>query len=177
MIRDIVMFPDPRLKEECDPIESVTDEVRALLDDMAETMYAADGIGLAAPQVGELIRAIVIDLGADEQSGRTPKRYDLINPVLLERSGDTEYDEGCLSIPGIRETVKRSARVVVEALDRNGERYVIDADGLLAICLQHEIDHINGILFLDRIGSAKRELLRPKLRELVDQYALKSQRR
>ncbi|MCC6953914.1 MAG: peptide deformylase [Deltaproteobacteria bacterium] len=177
MIREIVLYPDPLLKEQCDPVEEIDAALHRLLDDMAETMYSADGIGLAAPQIGVLSRVIVIDLGSDEEIGRPNQLLEFINPVILEREGDTEYDEGCLSIPGIREVIRRSARIKVQALDRDGKEFVMNTDGLLAIALQHEIDHINGVLFIDRIGTAKREMLRPLLRELVERYASQSRAR
>lgn len=177
MIREIVLYPDPLLKEQCDPVEEIDAELHRLLDDMAETMYSADGIGLAAPQIGVLSRVIVIDLGSDEEIGRPNQLLEFINPVILEREGDTEYDEGCLSIPGIREVIRRNARIKVQALDRDGKEFVMNTDGLLAIALQHEIDHINGVLFIDRIGTAKREMLRPLLRELVERYASQSRAR
>ncbi len=164
----IVIYPDERLKQRCAPVSEITNEIRQLLDDMAETMYDAPGIGLAAPQVGALVRAIVVDVGNDEETedGSAPKNrnlYKLINPEIIARSGTTEYEEGCLSIPDIREWVKRSAAVTVEALDESGTKVRLEADGLLAICLQHEIDHIDGVLFIDRISPLKRRLLNKPL--------------
>lgn len=159
----IVIYPDPRLKERCAPVTEITPAIAQLLDDMVETMYKAPGIGLAAPQVGQLIRAIVVDVGDDEESGRKGQLYKLVNPKIIKREGTTEYEEGCLSIPDVREWVKRSAKVTVTALDEQGKDVTIDADGLLAICLQHEIDHIDGVLFIDRLSSLKRELIRKQL--------------
>lgn len=162
---EIVTFPDPRLKKKCEEVEEVTPEIRKFLTDMAETMYEAPGIGLAAPQVGRNIRAVVIDIGEDEETGRKSRLYKLINPEIVERKGTTEYEEGCLSIPEVRETVKRSASVVVEALDENGKELTIEASDLLAICLQHEIDHLDGVLFIDRLSTLKRELVRSQLKK------------
>lgn len=171
MIREILTFPDPLLKKKCAPVKEITNETRKLLDEMAETMYAAPGIGLAAPQIGEMVRAIVVDIGDDEELAREKKLYRLINPKIVAKSGKTEYEEGCLSIPTIREWVKRSELVTVEALDEQGRPVRIEADGLLAICLQHEIDHLDGILFVDRLSTSKRELVKPKLKELIAEKA------
>lgn len=163
----IILYPDPILKKVAAPVEEVTPEIRKLLRDMAETMYEAPGIGLAAPQVGRSIRAIVIDLGDDEESGRKGELFQLINPEIVEASGEIDYEEGCLSIPDLRETVRRNAHVIVEALDHEGREIEIEAEGLLAICLQHEIDHLNGVLFIDRLTPIRRELMKKKLQRLV----------
>lgn len=163
---DIIIYPDPRLREKCIPVSEITDETRRLLDDMAETMYHAPGIGLAASQVGSLYRAIVVDIGEDEETGRKGRLYKIINPVILQEEGSTETEEGCLSIPKIRDVVSRFSRVVVEGLDESGKPLSIDATDLLAICLQHEIDHLNGILFIDRLSHLKRELIKSKLKKL-----------
>lgn len=162
-IREIVLYPDPRLRQQCAPITEITPQILTLLDDMAETMYQAPGIGLAAPQVGALIRAIVVDVGNDDENSRERHLYKLLNPEIIERAGKVDYEEGCLSIPEVRESVRRSSEIVVEALNEKGEKIKIEATGLLAICLQHEIDHINGILFIDHLSKLKRELLRKKL--------------
>ncbi len=132
----------------------VDEEVRRLIDDLVETMYDADGIGLAATQVGVPLRVFVYDLGDPE----TPLGV-LINPEIVERSGSTKEEEGCLSIPGLSELVERSERVVVRGLDGEGNGLLLEADGLLARCLQHECDHLDGVLFIDRLSPLKRRLL------------------
>ena len=152
---DILLIPDQRLKQVAAPVTSVDTNVRKLLDDMLETMYAAPGIGLAAPQVGSLIRAVTIDL-ARENEPKAP--LFLINPRIVWSSEErSTYQEGCLSIPDYYEDVERPARVRVEYQDRTGEEQELVAEGLLATCIQHEIDHLNGILFIDHISRLKRE--------------------
>jgi peptide deformylase len=145
---DIRVLGDPILREDTKPVTEVTDELRQLIDDMFETMYAAKGIGLAAPQVGRTERLTVIDV--DEQ------RFVLINPEIVAAEGRIKGEEGCLSIPEIYGDVERSARVVVRALDRNGRPFEIEGRDLLARCLQHEIDHLHGRLFLDYLSVLKR---------------------
>ncbi len=161
-ILEIIEYPDPRLRQKCEPAKKVDDRIRDLLNDMAETMYDAPGVGLAAAQVGIKERLIVVDVGEDEESGRVPKLYKLVNPEIIESSGKIEYEEGCLSIPGPKEVVKRPGEVIVEALDENGKKITIEAEGLLAVCLQHEIDHLNGVLFIDHLSRLKRERLLAK---------------
>lgn len=155
---DILTFPDARLRRTAEPVERVDDGIRQLVDDMLETMYSAPGIGLAAIQVNVPKRVIVIDLSDDHSAPLC-----LINPEILDRTGEEEMDEGCLSVPGFFETVKRAERVRVRALDRNGEFFELDTDGLLAVCIQHEIDHLDGRLFVDHISSLKRQRIRKKL--------------
>lgn len=158
MKREVRLLGDPILRAKAEPVAEITDELRKLIDDMYETMYAEEGVGLAAPQVGVGQRVIVIDPHEDE----TP-RFALINPVLLASSDDTERgEEGCLSIPGMKEIVERSFAVTVEGLKPDGGPTRIEAEGLLARILQHEIDHLNGILFIDRISPIKRKLLLAK---------------
>ncbi len=164
---DIVEFPDSRLRTKCSPVTEITGEIRAILDDMAETMYCAPGIGLAAPQVGVGQRIIVVDVGSNSDADRPHKLYKLINPEILSVEGSTETEEGCLSIPGIREVVKRPAAVVVKALDPEGKELRIDADGLLAVCLQHEIDHLDGVLFIDHLSRLKQKLVKAKYQKLL----------
>lgn len=167
-ILDILTYPDPRLREKCTPVTNIDHKIKELLDQMAETMYAAPGIGLAAPQVGSLKRVIVVDVGEDEdveRAERKPKLYKIINPEIVERAGSTETEEGCLSIPDIREYVKRSAQVVITGLDPSGKKLELEADGLLAICLQHEIDHLDGVLFIDHLSKLKRELVKAELKK------------
>ncbi|MBN1283704.1 MAG: peptide deformylase [Proteobacteria bacterium] len=157
MIRKIVKYPSPVLLKVAEPIQEVTDEVRVLLDDMAETMYAADGVGLAAPQIGESVRAIVMDVSG---GGKTESEalIKMVNPEIVGREGEVEYEEGCLSVPGMLVKIKRAARVKVSYLDENGIREEMDADGLLAIAVQHEIDHLDGVLIIDRVSRLKRDI-------------------
>jgi peptide deformylase len=163
MVREIVIWPDPVLKEIAKPVERVDDSIRRLLDDMAETMYAADGVGLAAPQIAELQRVIVIDT-SPRQEGQ--KLIHLVNPEIVRLEGKTTYTEGCLSIPGEAEDVERAAKAWVRALDYHGKPFEIEADGLLAIALQHEHDHLEGTLFVDHLSSLKRELIRKRMKRL-----------
>ena len=159
-LRRILTVADPKdmavLKQVSVPVAAVTDEVRALADDMLETMYAAPGIGLAAVQIGDLRRVVVMDL-AREDEPKAPRVY--VNPEITWRSEETApYDEGCLSIPDIYDTVERPARVRVSYLDRDGNRVEDEeAEGLFAVCIQHEIDHCDGVLFLDHLSRLKRE--------------------
>lgn len=152
-------YPDPVLREKARPIESVDRSVRKFIEDMAETMYDAPGIGLAANQVGDLRRIIVIDLQKPEiQQGLIA----LINPVIVHADGNIKYEEGCLSVPGYYSKVNRYERITVKALDQKGNEIVLDVDGLLAIVLQHEIDHLDGYLFIDRLGPVAKELFKRK---------------
>jgi peptide deformylase len=146
-------YPDPVLKEVAAEVTEVTPEVRQLVEDMAETMYAASGVGLAANQVGVLLRVIVIDIASDDEPSELRV---FINPVLLEVSGEQLYPEGCLSFPGASEEIKRAVEVRVRALDAQGEPFELEADGLLAVAIQHEIDHLNGVLMIDKVGALKR---------------------
>ena len=162
----ILHFPDPRLRKSALPVETVDDSVRTLVDDMLETMYAAPGIGLAATQVNVQRRIIVIDV-----SDAKNQPLVLINPTLLEREGEDDMEEGCLSVPGFYETVRRAQRVRVSALDRRGDAFEIDASGLLAVCIQHELDHLDGRLFVDYLSTLKRERIRKKLEKQHRQQA------
>ena len=144
MVREIVIWPDPVLKEVARPVGAVDDTIRRLLDDMSDTMYAADGVGLAAPQIAEGYRCIVIDT-SPRQEGQ--KLIHLVNPEIVRKDGTTTYTEGCLSIPGEAEEVERAAKVWVRALDYSGKPYELECDGLLAIAVQHEYDHLDGILY------------------------------
>jgi peptide deformylase len=152
-------YPDPVLKGKCPPVERVTDDVRRLLDDMAETMYLNSGIGLAAPQVGERLRLIVVDVQRHEEGDTLLK---LINPRIVDKQGETESEEGCLSCPDLLVEVNRFENVTVEALLPDGKETTIEADGLLAVCLQHEIDHLDGVLLVDRLSSLRRNLYQKK---------------
>jgi peptide deformylase len=168
MVREIVIWPDPILKEIAKPVERVDDSIRRLLDDMAETMYAADGVGLAAPQIAVLKRVIVIDT-SPRQEGQ--KLIHLVNPEIVRAEGETTWTEGCLSIPGEAEDVDRAAKVWVRALDYHGKPFELEADELLAIAVQHETDHLNGTLFVDHLSSLKRELIRKRMKKLKTQRA------
>jgi len=154
----ILHFPDPRLRRKAVPVDTVDNSIRSLVDDMFETMYAAPGIGLAAVQVNVPKRVIVIDISEERDQPLV-----LINPSLLSCEGDEEMQEGCLSVPEINEPVQRAARIRVAALDRNGEPFELEADGLLAVCIQHEMDHLEGKLFIDYLSPLKRNRIRKKL--------------
>ncbi|KDE41392.1 MAG: peptide deformylase [Nitrincola lacisaponensis] len=156
---NILEFPDPRLRTIAAPVEQVDDEIRQLVDDMFETMYAANGIGLAATQVNVHLQVVVIDLSEESNEPLV-----LINPsfTVIEEEKD-EMQEGCLSVPGFYETVERPRRIRVESLDRDGKQQTFEADGLLAVCIQHELDHLNGKLFVDYLSRLKRERIRGKL--------------
>lgn len=156
-VRQLRYLGDPVLRETCREVEAVDDEVRALVDDLMETMYAADGVGLAAPQIGVPLRVFVFDVRDEDLDAGA-----LVNPRIVEASGTQRESEGCLSIPGLEDIVERSERVVVEGLDRNGEPVRIEADGLLSRCLQHEKDHLDGVLFIDRVSPLKRRMLLKK---------------
>jgi peptide deformylase len=154
-LREIIVVPDPRLKQVSQPVEKVDDELRALMDDMLETMYAAPGIGLAAIQVGVPKRVIVMDLARPEED-KQPRYY--VNPEILWASEETlPYEEGCLSVPEIYDEVERPARVKLRYLDYNGNQVEEDAEGLFAVCIQHEMDHLEGVLFIDHLSRLKRE--------------------
>jgi peptide deformylase len=168
MIREIIIWPDPVLKDVAKPVDRVDDGVRRLLDDMAETMYAADGVGLAAPQIAERRRCIVIDT-SPRQEGQ--KLIHLVNPQIVRTEGVTSYTEGCLSIPGEAEEVERAAKVWVRALDYAGKEFELECDGLLAIAVQHEYDHLDGTLFVDHLSSLKREIIRRRMKKLKQERA------
>jgi peptide deformylase len=158
-VLEILEFPDPRLRIEARPVAHVTDATRAFIDDMLETMYAAPGIGLAATQVNVHQRLLVMDISDDKSEPRI-----FINPQLSVLDPELgEYDEGCLSVPGYYETVCRPQRVGVSALGRDGEPFFCELEGLAAVCLQHEIDHLNGKLFVDYLSPLKRQRIRKKL--------------
>lgn len=158
-ILTILEFPDPRLRTTAQPVATVDDRIRRLIDDMFETMYDAKGIGLAATQVNVHERVVVIDLSED---GDQPQVF--INPEIEVLDDSTsDHDEGCLSVPGFYEKVTRPERIRVRALDRDGQPFDIEPDGLLAVCIQHELDHLNGKLFVDHLSSLKRQRIRTKL--------------
>jgi peptide deformylase len=155
----ILEFPDPRLRTRAAPVAAVDDSIRALIDDMFETMYAAPGVGLAATQVNVHKRVLVVDVSQERDQ---PLAF--VNPEIIERDGKTEAEEGCLSVPGIFDKLAtRSARIRVRALDRDGRPFELDAEGLLAVCIQHEMDHLEGKLFVDYLSELKRTRIRKKL--------------
>ncbi|MBC07639.1 peptide deformylase [Thalassospira sp.] len=163
-LREILIVPDPRLKKECAPVEEVNDEIKTLLDDMLETMYAAPGIGLAAPQIGVMKRVVVMDVSDDKDK---PEPLKLINPEIIWESEYTSvYQEGCLSIPEQYADVERPAEVGMRYMDENGKMHEIEADGLLATCIQHEIDHLDGVLFTDYLSALKRNMIMKKVQKL-----------
>lgn len=177
-IMKILTFPDPRLREVAKPVADFGPELKKLADDMLETMYHANGIGLAAPQVGELVRMLVIDTRSRDEQGRRYK-YDemtemeksitqplvLINPEVVKGEGKTTFDEGCLSIPGYYETVERFNVIEVKAFDVNGKEFRVKADGLLAICIQHELDHLEGTLFIDHLSFIKGNKIKNQIKK------------
>lgn len=166
MIRPILTYPDPELKKKSAPVTVISDKIRELANDMAETMYDAPGVGLAAPQIGVHQRVIVIDVaGSDEP----PALITAINPVIIHAEGETYEEEGCLSVPKYAANVRRHAKVVVKGLNLDGEEVVWRAEGLLAVAFQHEIDHLDGILFVDHISQLKRDLFRRRYRKSLEQ--------
>ncbi|WP_413580785.1 peptide deformylase [Bdellovibrio sp. HCB288] len=181
MIMKILTFPDPRLREVADPVkpsEFGTTELKQLQEDMIETMYDAHGIGLAAPQVGELRRMIVIDTRPKDDKGRRYKDEEmtdlekqvvqplvLINPEIVKGEGKTTFDEGCLSVPGYYETVERYDYIEMRAYDVNGKEFIVKTDGLLAICMQHELDHLEGTLFIDHLSFVKSNKIKKQIQK------------
>jgi len=159
-ILDILEYPDPRLHKIAAPVATVDESIRALIGDMAETMYAAPGIGLAATQCDVHKRIIVIDVSESHDQLLT-----LINPVIKQANGEQVFEEGCLSVPGIYDEVMRAEHVVVEALDRNGMLFTLEATGLLAVCIQHEMDHLMGKVFVEYLSPLKRNRAVQKLRK------------
>ena len=163
---EILHFPDPRLRNLARPVTEVDDAVRQLVDDMFETMYAAPGIGLAATQVNVAKRIVVIDISEDKT-----QPLCLINPEIIEKHGVEEMEEGCLSVPGVYDVVQRAERIRIRALDRDGQVFETETDGLLAVCIQHEIDHLDGKLFVDYLSQLKRTRIRKKLEKEQRQSA------
>ncbi len=157
-IRQILCFPNPKLHRKSQPVAVVDDAIRTLVDDMLDTMYAAPGIGLAAPQVAVFKRVMVVDVSEDNSDPLV-----FINPEIVEAHGREKMEEGCLSVPEIYEMVERSERVTVRALDRDGNPFEMTAEGLKGVCIQHEIDHLNGKLFVDYLSGLKRTRIRKKL--------------
>ena len=157
-ILDILVYPDPRLRKIAEPVKTVDDRIRTLVSDMIETMHDAQGIGLAATQVDVHEQVIVMQIPEDQDEPRV-----LINPTIVERDGETVYDEGCLSVPEYYAPVKRAESIKITALDEQGEIYELEANGLLAICIQHEMDHLQGKVFVDYLSRLKQDRVRKKL--------------
>lgn len=187
MIKKILTFPDPKLREVSKPVTEFGPEIKQLSEDMLETMYDANGIGLAAPQIGELKRMVVIDIRPKDESGRRYKYDDmselekavpqpliLINPEIVKGEGKTTFDEGCLSIPGYYETVERFDYIEMKAFDVNGKEFIVKTDGLLAICMQHELDHLEGTLFVDHLSFVKSNKIKNQIKKYG--YPVKEER-
>ena len=164
--RNIVLYPSKMLTSSCHEVEVVNQEIEQLIDDLLLSMYAADGVGLAAPQVGVNQRVIVIDISHVDKE---KKPLVLINPVISSQNGEITWEEGCLSFPGLRAEVTRSDSIKVKGMNREGKKVEIEASGLLAVALQHEIDHLNGILFIDRLGPIKRRVIKHKMKKIKTQ--------
>ena len=159
-LRPILKYPDPRLREAAKPVAEITPEILNLIEDMAETMYDAPGCGLAANQIGVGLRIFVIDTAAEDEPS------DLrvfINPEILELDGQQVWEEGCLSFPGATEEIKRAEHVKVKALDRDGKEFTLEAEGLLAVAIQHENDHLNGVLMIDKLSALKKRMMSKKV--------------
>ena len=161
-ILDVVTYPQATLRKMSEPITEISQDIRDLIRDMRETMYSSRGIGLAAPQVGVNQKVIVVDVTIYQPE---QKPFALINPEIVSGEGEVESTEGCLSVPDVLETVKRKEKVTVRGLNEEGEQVEIEATGMLAICLQHEIDHLNGMTIVERLSPIKRELVRKKLKK------------
>ena len=165
MRRTIVQFPDPILHKIADPVEKVDDEIRGILGDMVETMYAEDGVGIAAPQIGVSLRLVAVDVsGAVE--GEHPGLLKMVNPEIVARDGEIEYEEGCLSVPEFRRKMKRAAHLTVRYLDETGAPQELEATGLLAIAIQQELDHIDGVLIIDSASHLKQDLYLKKRKKM-----------
>ena len=175
---EVLKFPDPRLRKMCQPVEEVTAEMKEFAQNMLETMYHHKGIGLAAAQVNRQIRFLVADTRPKDEEGRyensemteleqaVDQPVSIFNPVIVEKRGKTSYDEGCLSVPSYFETVERFDWIKIEGLDVDGNPMTIETDGLLSICIQHEIDHLDGKLFIDRLSPIKANRLKAKIKKL-----------
>jgi len=157
-ILDILNYPDPRLHTVAKPVKEVNASIRRLIDDMAETMYAAPGIGLAATQVNQHVQLLLVDTSETKDQLQV-----FINPKILKRDGEQVYEEGCLSVPGIYESVTRAEKILVEALDKDGKRFTLEAHGLLSVCIQHEMDHLLGKVFVEYLSPLKRNRIKNKM--------------
>ena len=156
----ILNYPDPRLYTVAKPVQDVNDDIRQLISDMAETMYAAPGIGLAATQVDKHIQLLLVDTSKEQNNLQV-----FINPKIVEKNGLQDYEEGCLSVPGVYETVTRAEKITVEALDANGKKLKLNADGLLSVCIQHEMDHLLGKVFVEYLSPLKRNRIKAKMQK------------
>ncbi len=170
-VREIKKYPDPVLRRKTASVGAIDEDICRLIDDMVETMHAAPGVGLAANQVGVPLQVAVIDIGSHEEEGEKHSLVVLINPEIVSQEGAVVAEEGCLSVPDFTEKVKRAARVKVRARDRAGKTFELEADGLMAKALQHEIDHLNGILFIDRLSPIKKSIFRRKLKKALAETA------
>ena len=159
-LKDILIYPEKRLRKKSQTVEKINKEIQKLLDDLADTMYNAPGVGLAAPQIGENVRVLVVDISTKEEENSL---MELINPAITNSSGTQSSEEGCLSIPGYYGNITRKKKVTVEAVNRDGEKFKIEAEDILARVLQHEIDHLDGILFFDKMAKLKKELFIKKI--------------
>ena len=166
-LREIRKFPDPVLRRTTDRVTNINGTIERLIDDMVETMHAAPGVGLAANQVGVSLQVAVIDLSTREEKEKRHPLLVIINPEILSLQGSIVEEEGCLSIPEYAEKVKRAAKVKVRAQDRTGEIFELEAEGLLAKALQHEIDHLNGLLFIDRLSTLKKSIFKRRLKKMA----------
>lgn len=160
-VRTILHYPDPRLREKARPVAEITPEIKQLCEDMAETMYAAPGVGLAATQIGEPHRIFVIDVAGEDEPSQLRV---FINPEIVGREGGVTWEEGCLSFPGVTEDIDRAAQVKVRAMGVDGKLFELEADGLLAVAVQHELDHLDGVLMIDRMGALKKRIVDRKMR-------------
>lgn len=160
MIRTILHYPDPRLREVAAPVTEVTDDIQRLVEDMAETMYAAPGCGLAATQIGENKRIFVIDTATEDEPSELRV---FINPEIVATEGTCKFNEGCLSFPEIDADIERAKRVTVKATDKDGKEFTLEAEGLLAVAIQHELDHLNGVLMIDHMGMLKKRMTHRKM--------------
>jgi peptide deformylase len=161
-IRTILHYPDPRLRQKAERIDAITPEIHRLIDDMAETMYAAPGVGLAATQIGEPYRLFLVDIAAEDEPSNL---MVFINPELTPGTSEVVGPEGCLSFPGVNEDIKRAEKVRVSALDRDGKPFELEAEGLLAVAIQHENDHLEGVLMIDRVGMLKKRIIQRKMQK------------
>jgi peptide deformylase len=161
-IRSILHYPDPRLRQKAQPVAEVTPAILALVEDMAETMYAAPGVGLAATQIGEPHRIFLVDIASEDEPSNL---HVFINPEITTTEGEQCAPEGCLSFPGITEEVKRASKVTVRAIGRDGKPFVLEAEGLLAVAIQHENDHLDGVLMIDRMGMLKKRIVQRKMQK------------
>ena len=162
-LKEIMIYPNPVIKKKSESVEEVNEEIKQLIEDMTETMYASRGVGLAAVQIGVLKRVIVVNIGEG--------LIAMVNPEILESDGESQMEEGCLCLPGVLIDVKRSEKVKVKGLNEKGEEVVVDAEGLLARAFQHEVDHLNGVLIIDKVSRIKRELLTSTLRKEAKERA------